>query len=116
MSGTSFILCSNSSLFVQVALVTAWDDTTPAPFVNSLKQNLTHEMMPQLDRLAGGLGSGSYSNEADVLEPNFQITFFGPNYAQLSQIKRRYDPNDLFIVGAGVGSERWDAEGLCRVN
>lgn len=72
--------------------------------------------MPKLDVLAGGPGSGSYSNEADVREPHFQTTFFGPNYPRLSAIKTRYDPHDLFIVGAGVGSERWDAEGMCRVS
>ncbi|KAJ7927330.1 hypothetical protein B0H13DRAFT_2556898, partial [Mycena leptocephala] len=58
--------------------------------------------------------AGAYSNEADVLEPDFQHTFLGPNYAKLSAIKWRYDPHDLFIVGAGVGSERWDKWGICR--
>ena len=62
-----------------------------------------------------GPNAGAYSNEADLLEPNFQTTFFGPNYAKLSAIKRMYDPEDLFIVGAGVGSERWDEWGLCKV-
>jgi hypothetical protein len=42
-------------------------------------------------------------------------TFFGPNYAKLSAIKRKYDPKDLFIVTAGVGSERWDQLGICKV-
>jgi hypothetical protein len=73
----------------------------------------------QLPILAQIAGSGSdvaaYSNEADVLEADFQTTFFGPNYAKLSAIKRRYDPKDLFIVGAGVGSERWDQWGICRL-
>ncbi|KAJ7927326.1 hypothetical protein B0H13DRAFT_2556888 [Mycena leptocephala] len=58
--------------------------------------------------------AGTYSNEADGLEPDFQHTFFGPNYAKLSAIKWRYDPHDLFIVGAGVGSERWDKWRICR--
>jgi hypothetical protein len=60
-----------------------------------------------------GPNAGAYSNEADVTEPNFQTTFFGPNYAKLSAIKAKYDPKDLFIVRAGVGSERWDEWGLC---
>jgi hypothetical protein len=62
-----------------------------------------------------GPNAGAYSNEADLLEPDFQTTFFGPNYAKLSAIKRKYDPLDLFIVGAGVGSERWDEWGLCKI-
>ena len=71
--------------------------------------------MPVLAALAGP-GSAAYSNEADVREPDFQTTFFGPNFARLSDIKNKYDPAGLFIVGAGVGSENWDAEGLCRVD
>jgi hypothetical protein len=37
-----------------------------------------------------------------VFEADFQTTFFGPNYAKLSAIKMDYDPEDLFIVGAGA--------------
>ncbi|KAJ6628267.1 FAD-binding domain-containing protein [Mycena sp. CBHHK59/15] len=70
--------------------------------------------LPILENISGP-NAGSYSNEADVLETDFKTTFFGPNYAKLSAIKRKYDPEDLFIVGAGVGSERWDEWGICKV-
>jgi hypothetical protein len=70
--------------------------------------------LPLLEKLSGP-NAGVYSNEADGSEPDFQSTFFGPNYAKLSEIKTKYDPHDLFIVAAGVGSERWDEWGLCRV-
>ena len=59
--------------------------------------------------------AGSYSNEADSLEANFQTTFYGPNYDRLLDIKHKYDPDGLFIVAGGVGSEEWDADGLCQV-
>lgn len=59
--------------------------------------------------------AGSYMSEGDVREPNFQTTFYGGNYAKLKAIKAIYDPNELFIVGAGVGSENWDEDGLCRL-
>jgi hypothetical protein len=65
--------------------------------------------------LAGGESSGSYSNEADLLEPNFRVTFFGANYPRLEKIKVAYDPNDLFIVPVGVRSEHWDPEGMCTI-
>ncbi|KAF8996673.1 FAD-binding domain-containing protein, partial [Hymenopellis radicata] len=52
----------------------------------------------------------------DSTEPNFQTTFYGPNYAKLSAIKSKYDPADLFIVAGGVGSERWDADGFCKLH
>lgn len=62
-----------------------------------------------------GEDSGSYTNEADRLEPNFRVTFYGPNYNQLLKVKSVYDPDDLFIVAAGVASEKWDEAGFCRV-
>jgi len=70
-------------------------------------------------------GSGSYINEADVLEPNWQQSFFGDNYGKLVDIKRKWDPWGLFWAPATVGSEGWvvrTADGeptqngkLCRV-
>jgi hypothetical protein len=65
--------------------------------------------------LAGGESSGSYSDERDVLEPNFRVTFLGRNYPRLEKIKAEYDPNDLPIVSAGVRSEFWDSEGMCTI-
>ncbi len=65
--------------------------------------------------VAGSPGT-AYSNEADSLEEDFKTTFFRPNYPRLEDIKRRYDPKDLFIVAAGVRSDKWDKDGLCRVD
>jgi hypothetical protein len=83
--------------------------------VQSLRRNFTATVQPVLSELAGGTSSGSYSNEGDVLEPNFSVTFYGPNYSRPEYIKAVYDPDDLFIVPVGVRSEHWDAEGMCRV-
>ena len=85
----------------------------PAADVQALRKNFTAIARPVLAGLAGGESSGSYSNEADVLEPNFRVTFFGANYPRLEKIKAAYDPNDLFIVPVGVRSEFWDSEGMC---
>lgn len=52
-------------------------------------------------------GTGAYGNEADVMEPNFGEAFWGTNYARLLKIKKEVDPDDLFWVQAGVGSEGW---------
>ena len=71
--------------------------------------------LPILEQLVGP-NAGAYSNEGDSLEADFQTTFYGPNYSKLSAIKAKYDPNDLFIVKTGVGSERWDDDGLCQVS
>lgn len=76
---------------------------------------MTRDWVPILIRMTGESDSGAYSNEADVREPDFQRTFFGANYPRLLHVKKLYDPDDLFIVAAGVGSERWDAAGICRI-
>ncbi|KAF8169827.1 hypothetical protein K438DRAFT_223667 [Mycena galopus ATCC 62051] len=80
--------------------------------MRQIRQFIQKVQVPILEEIAGP-NAGSYSNEA--VEPTFQTTFLGPNYAKLSASKTRYDPGDLFIVGAGVGSERWDEWGLCKV-
>ncbi|KAE9363516.1 FAD-binding domain-containing protein [Stipitochalara longipes BDJ] len=61
--------------------------------------------------------SGAYVNEADANEPNFQQTFWGDNYPRLLEIKRRFDPDDVFWCTPCVGNERWKEVGdlLCRV-
>jgi len=94
----------------------AWNDSTSAADVWKLRKEFSATTRPALVRLAGGESSGSYSNEADVLEPNFRVTFFGSNYARLEKIKAAYDPSDLFIVPVGVRSEFWDSEGMCTVS
>jgi hypothetical protein len=83
--------------------------------VQALRQNFTATVTPVLAGLAGGASSGSYTNEADVFEPNFSVTFFGPHYPCLEKIKAAYDPNDLFIVPVGVRTEFWDSEGMCTI-
>ncbi len=50
-------------------------------------------------------GAGAYVNEADYFEPDWQHSFWGDNYSRLLDVKRRYDPTNLFRVHHGVGSE-----------
>jgi hypothetical protein len=59
-------------------------------------------------------GAGSYVNETDYFEPNWQQEFWGANYQRLLQIKRKYDPEDLFFCHHCVGSERWSTDGTCK--
>jgi hypothetical protein len=49
--------------------------------------------------------AGSYVNEADYHQPDWQRSFWGDNYARLLGIKHSYDPGNLFRVHHGVGSE-----------
>ncbi|KAJ7158092.1 FAD-binding domain-containing protein [Mycena filopes] len=97
-----------------VILINEWPDSAPPAQITAVRHSFRDAQLPIFAQMAGP-NAGAYSNEADVFEKDFQTTFFGPNYAKLSAIKRRYDPEDLFIVRTGVGSERWDEWGLCTV-
>ncbi|MFC3133802.1 BBE domain-containing protein, partial [Microbaculum marinum] len=50
-------------------------------------------------------GGGTYANEADYFEPDWQRSFYGEHYDRLLEIKRKYDPGNLFRVHHGVGSD-----------
>jgi FAD/FMN-containing dehydrogenase len=67
----------------------------------------------QLRVLAGQ--SGSYVNETNYFEKDWQHSFWGDNYSQLAKIKQKYDPDGLFFVHNGVGSEGWSRDGFTRL-
>lgn len=91
-----------------------WANTDPLSTVTKAQELFKTTQLPLLLTLAGP-DSGAYTNEADSLEADFKSTFYGTTWSRLSSIKQKYDPNDLFIVKGGVGSERWDDAGMCRV-
>ena len=59
--------------------------------------------------------AGSYVSESDFFLKDWQLAFWGSNYPRLLAAKKRYDPDGLFTVHHGVGSEAWSADGFTRV-
>ena len=59
--------------------------------------------------------AGSYVAESDFFEEAWQESFWGSNYARLLAVKDKYDPDGLFFVHHGVGSERWSDDGFTRL-
>jgi hypothetical protein len=60
-------------------------------------------------------GAGSYVSEAGFVDADWRRRSFGGNYARLLAVKRRYDPDGLFVTHHGVGSEEWSADGFTRL-
>lgn len=58
---------------------------------------------------------GAYVSESNYFEPRWQQAFWGANHARLAAVKAHCDPEGLFFVHHGVGSERWSADGFTRV-
>jgi FAD/FMN-containing dehydrogenase len=59
---------------------------------------------------------GSYVWETDYFQPHWQEAFWGVNYERLLAIKGKYDPDGLFFLHHGVGSEDWSADGFTHLN
>jgi FAD/FMN-containing dehydrogenase len=59
--------------------------------------------MAPLKALAGR--PASYVSETDYFQDDWQASFWGDHYARLTRVKDRYDPDGLFSVHHGVGTE-----------
>jgi FAD/FMN-containing dehydrogenase len=59
-------------------------------------------------------GAGAYCSESDYFQRDWQRAFWGTNYPRLAAVKRKYDPDGLFFVHHGTGSEAWSADGFAR--
>lgn len=60
--------------------------------------------------------TGSYANEGDYFEPDWQNAFWGGNYPSLRAIKTAMDPQGVFVCRHCVGSEEWTDDGNCRLD
>ena len=59
---------------------------------------------------------GAYVSESNYFEKNWHQAYWGSNYSRLVEIKRKYDPDGLFIVHNGVGSDQWSADGFTNLS
>lgn len=60
-------------------------------------------------------GAGSYLSESNYFERGWQQSFWGSNYPRLREVKKAYDPEGLFFVHHGVGSDEWSHDGFARL-
>lgn len=91
-----------------------WENTASFATQKEIMRNMTKVEMPLLKALEPDMGA--YINEGDLNEDGWQQVFWGSNYPRLLTLKRKWDPKDVFVCKPCIGSERWDAEGICRVD
>ena len=64
----------------------------------------------ELRRLAPN--AGSYVSESNFFNARWSEAFWGRHHPRLQAVKRKFDPEGLFFVHHGVGSEEWTDDGF----
>ncbi|KAF3479904.1 FAD binding domain-containing protein [Arthroderma uncinatum] len=80
-----------------------WADDASEEEKRTAKKTLTEVIR----RYAGIVGenTGTYLNEANPYEHDWQNVFWGDKYARLLSIKKRIDPKNLFVCNRCVGTD-----------
>jgi len=84
------------------------------PAMRSARENARHvaQARQELARIAPD--GASYVAESDYFLADWPRSYWGSNYSKLLAIKKKYDPDGLFFVRHGVGSEDWSDDGFTR--
>lgn len=68
----------------------------------------------EIYRLVPKARAGAYVSESNYFDKDWQRSYWGTNYSRLLAAKKAYDPDGLFFVHNGVGSEGWSRDGFTR--
>jgi len=96
------------SMLIGSASFPSGENATQAE-VQAAAKELTNDVLgPFRDVAPESDFGGSYGNEANVVEPDWQSSFYGTQYERLLEVKRKWDPRGLFYATTAVGSEGWE--------
>jgi FAD/FMN-containing dehydrogenase len=59
--------------------------------------------------------AGSYVSESNYFNSDWEQAFWGNNFRKLRAVKAKYDPDGLFFVHHGIGSDAWSSDGFTRI-
>jgi hypothetical protein len=88
-------------------------DHEPGAVKGRKAADAVHRCMNELRAVAAS--GGAYVSESNFFESDFEHSYWGANHARLAEIKKKYDPDGLFFVHNGVGSEQWTDDGFTRL-
>ncbi|KAJ7440768.1 hypothetical protein B0H11DRAFT_2163285 [Mycena galericulata] len=100
--GTSVTDAWRSSVY-HVTTVASWEWNATA----TEKRAAYHSASSAIDNLRRITPDAAYLNEADVYEPNHEVSFWGSHYEELLRIKQKYDPHRLLDCWHCIG---WNPE------
>ncbi|EFQ27999.1 FAD binding domain-containing protein [Colletotrichum graminicola] len=83
-----------------------WDPTAEESVRKAASDKLTFDWVQSWRDVSPG--AGAYMSESDYIEPNFTQAFWGTKYEKALDLKKKYDPNDVFYAQNAVGSENWE--------
>ena len=87
----------------------------PAPDLADARDNARRIANATQALRAAAPQAGSYLSECGHAIADWRTACWGEHWARLDAVKRRYDPEGLFVVHHGVGSERWSPDGFTRL-
>jgi hypothetical protein len=111
--GDNAVLPAWRDALIHTLFYSPWDWEASQSTIQSREDHLTYTIAPSVEGLTPG--SGTYLNEANFNQLNWQETFYGENYDELLAIKRKYDPHGLLYARTAVGSEAWAEDGSARL-
>ena len=85
------------------------------PDLNKARSNRTRIDLSAGEMLKIVPAAGAYVSESDFFHKDWQNAFWGSNYKELAKVKKKYDPDGLFFVHHGLGSEEWSDDGFTRI-
>jgi hypothetical protein len=96
------------SFLIGLALVEGEENATKEQMQKAAKELIEDVLGPWRDVSPESDFGGSYLNEANVVEPRWQHSFYGTQYDRLLELKKKWDPKGVFYATTAVGSEEWE--------
>lgn len=91
--------------YIHNIVARGWAPGSPKAIQDAVHSDITYTKVGAMKELAPN--TGSYMNEADALDPDWQRDFYGASLTTLREYKKLYDPGSLFYCPTCVGSDAW---------